>query len=105
MILLSPVPTDPTLTWALLVAIGALSGVIVYLHKSMDKQRDVEIKNMLAHKADVQHLLEKTLSAFNEVERKIVDTDTNNRIELKDTIVRNGKDITMEMEKIIRGNG
>lgn len=105
MIFLAPIPTDPTLTWALIVAIGALSGVIVYLHKNLDKQRDSEIKNMLAHKADVQHLLEKTLSAFNEVERKIVDTDTNNRIEIKDTIVRNGKDITNEMEKILKGNG
>lgn len=102
--MITDIPKDPTLTWALLVAVVALSGVIVYLHKQLDKQRDSEVKSMLAHKSDVQHLLEKTLSAFNEVERKIVDTDTNNRIEIKETIFRNGKEITIEMEKILKNN-
>lgn len=104
-IMIKEIPQDPTMIWALMFAVATLSGVIVYLHKSMEKQREGEIKSLLSHKADIQHLLEKTLSAFNEVERKIVDTDTNNRIEIKDTIFRNGKEITNEMEKILRNNG
>lgn len=99
------IPQDPSLVWALMVAIVTLSGVVVYLNKQLEKAHLSKEKAMLAHKADVQHLLEKTLSGFNEIDRKIVDTDIINRSEIKDTIFIAEKNITNEMEKIVkRGN-
>lgn len=94
--------SDPSLLWGMVIVISTLAGVVVYLHKALEKSQEANIKSLLVHKSEMQGVLEKALSAFNEVEKKIVDTDTANRTELKDIVQKTGKEITRDIRDIIK---
>lgn len=115
-LLLNSVPENPTLIWALVVAVSGLVTAIVYLYKQSekwraetDKLRDKHEERLLVHATDMRVLVEKTLIAFNEIEKKIFEASDGGTREIRETIVESQTLIVGEMksisEKLNRQNG
>lgn len=109
MILLqTTIPKDPTLTWALIAAVGGLVTAVIYLYKQSekwraetDKMRDKHEERLLIHSKEISALLEKTIIAFNEVEKKIYEAEEGGNKVLKDVILESQDRIIIEMKSIV----
>lgn len=97
-------PENPTLLWALGVAIAALAPCVVYLFKRNEQLRDKNEENLKLHNKEVRGLLEKTLVSFNEVEKAIVAGDIQQKETIKETIRDSQDKIIEEMKRIVDGS-
>lgn len=100
---------NPTLVGVLIVAITALAGVVAYLHKQGEKQktelsatRDKHEERLLTHTKDIQVLLEKTLIAFGEVEKKVFETSDVAKDKITEAVLKGQQTILDEMKEIAR---
>lgn len=100
---------NPTLVGVLIVAITALAGVVVYLYKQTEKQkgelsgtRDKHEERLLTHTKDIQVLLEKTLIAFGEVEKKVFETSDTAKDKITKAVLEGQKNILDELKEILK---
>lgn len=102
-------PQNPTVIWLLGTAVGGLATALVYLYKQLEKerrradgQRDKHEAIQLESQRELRELLEKTLVAFGEVDRTLLEVVTGSGKEIIKTILENRKEIIDEIKDHIR---
>lgn len=91
-------PEEPTLLWAMSVAIATLAGVIVYMYLKNEKKEIAKEKLLIKNAADMQNILEKTLVLFSGVEKSIIELNHDN----KDSIISEIRNSNMAIIKEIQ---